>query len=220
MKIKSVFFDLDGTLLDTAKDLGGALNSTLIHFEKNPLPDDTIRPHVSNGATALVKLGFGSDISKEEHEKYRLALLDFYLDDIANHTITFPGIDDCLNFLSEKKIPWGIATNKPWIYTEALLSHFDFPSKPVATICPDHVENRKPAPDSLFLAAEYSNCEVNELLYIGDHLRDIECGKNAGAVTVAAAYGYIDAPNDAQAWQADYTTYSGEEVFSLLQKLI
>jgi len=114
--IEAVFFDLDGTLMDTSKDLGGALNRLRCEQGLTPFPEEVTRAEVSNGANALVKLGFGDNLSPEQHQTYRQALLDHYLENIAEHTFMFNGIEDLIHKLTEANIAWGIVTNKPNTY--------------------------------------------------------------------------------------------------------
>ncbi len=217
--IKAVFFDLDGTLLDTSKDLGGALNTVLEQYGKPALPFDTIRPHVSNGANALVKLGFGEDLHPDTHQTYRLNLLDAYLADIASHTIAFAGIEALIEQCAANDIAWGIVTNKPATYTDALMQHFEFASPPVAQISPDHVSRAKPDPEGLLIACEMAKCKPSEALYVGDHERDIEAGRNADIATVAVGYGFTPTTKCHLAWGADYTVSSAREIWPIIARL-
>ena len=220
MKLKAVFFDLDGTLLDTAPDLVKALNRTLNANNKASLPFDVARDAVSDGANAMLEMGFDIPRNSQDILPLRQQMLDFYLEDLSGDTHPFSGITTLIQKLANQNIIWGIATNKPWTYTEPLMKRFTFASDPICTLCPDHVENRKPAPDSLYLACEYARCSIDEAIYIGDHHRDILCGQNAGMKTIAATYGYIDKGDDPKNWNADYSVNSAEEIWPILQPLL
>ncbi|UTF60765.1 HAD family hydrolase [Gilvimarinus sp. DA14] len=217
---QAVMFDLDGTLLDTANDLASALNRLRIEKDLEPLDHASIRPSVSNGARALIELGFNEPTGSDNFEALRTRLLELYMLHIADHTQIFAGINELLKWLSEQNIGWGIATNKPALYTEALLKKIEFPSPPGIVICPDHVTHRKPDPESLLLAATHFNCAPNEIIYLGDHKRDIDCGKACGATTIACAYGYIEAHDDPASWQADHLINDSNELPELLPQLI
>ncbi len=217
MTLKAVFFDLDGTLLDTAEDLGNALNSVLIRHQKSPMPQARLRDHVSNGAAALIRLGFGLDDSAEEFASLRQQLLDAYAEDLASHTRPFTGIEALIEQLANNNIAWGIATNKPAVYAEPLMEYFSFASEPVALICPEHVKIRKPDPEALTLACDHAKCKTSEAIYIGDHLRDIQCGTNAGMPTIAVGYGYIIDNDDHRSWQATHTVDHAEEIWPIIQ---
>lgn len=218
--IRAVMFDLDGTLLDTAPDFVVVLNKLLEENERPALPAALIRASVSNGARALVSLGFGIDDQDSHFERLRVRLLELYALHIAVHTQLFPGIDELLQKLQQHNIPWGIATNKPSAYTHQLLKALPIHPAPISIICPEDVKQRKPHPESMFLASQHVGCATSEIVYIGDHKRDIDCGKDAGAITIAAAYGYIEAEDDIDSWQADYCVNHAEEIWPIIEKLM
>lgn len=213
-------FDLDGTLLDTAPDFVAIVNALLAEHKRPPLPEAQIRACVSNGARALVTMAFDIDETYPSFHALRLRLLELYIDHLAVFTKPFPGIEDLLRKLAQHNIAWGIATNKPAIYTSAILLKLDLQPIPASVICPEHVKESKPAPDSLFLAAEQIGCTAAQIIYIGDHQRDIECGKRAGSITIAAAYGYIDDEKNIADWQADYCVNSADEIWPIVAKYL
>lgn len=217
MTLKAVFFDLDGTLLDTAPDLAKALNRLLVAEKRSPLPEHRIRQVVSDGAYALLKLGFNVDTHHEHTPALRARLLEFYLEDIASGTTAFAGIEYLIEELTRNDIYWGIVTNKPEAYATPLMQEFTFASAPVCLICPDHVEHKKPHQEPLLLACEYAKCAPKEAIYIGDHDRDIQCGKNANMPTIAVNYGYINDGDSAHNWSADYVVENGEDLWPLIK---
>lgn len=219
MSLRAVFFDLDGTLLDTAPDLGGALNLLLEAKGKARIADEVVRVEVSNGSYALIELGFASKLGDPQAEALRQELLSIYAANIAVHTTVFSGIETLIEKLTSENITWGIATNKPWVYTEPLLKHFQFASAPQCVICPEHVKARKPDPESLQLACEQAGCAINEAVYIGDHERDIQCGQRTKMTTIAAAYGYIADKTLVSQWNADYCVNSADEIWPILETL-
>ncbi|WP_232461334.1 HAD family hydrolase [Cellvibrio sp. PSBB006] len=218
--IRAVMFDLDGTLLDTAPDFIVVLNQLLEENQRPALPADLIRASVSNGARALVSLGFGIDDQDPHFERLRVRLLELYALHIAVHTQLFPGINELLSKLQQHNIAWGIATNKPSAYTHQLLKALPIQPPPISIICPEDVKQRKPHPESMFLASQHVGCQPDEIVYIGDHKRDIDCGREAGAITIAAAYGYIEAEDNIDNWQADYCVNHADEIWPILENLM
>ncbi|MDO6571865.1 MULTISPECIES: HAD family hydrolase [unclassified Gilvimarinus] len=218
--LTAVMFDLDGTLLDTAPDFVMALNQLRRDYNKEGLPFNVIREQVSNGAAALVTLGFDCTTEDKTFAPLRQQLLDHYLHGIGKETRFFPGIETLLQDLKNKGVPWGIATNKPRLYTEALLKKINFPTPPNFVVCPDDVVNRKPHPESLILAAKHLKVDCQNILYLGDHRRDIECGNDAGATTIACGYGYIDANDPAESWLADFLVQHSEQLPDLVHHLL
>lgn len=217
MTLRAVFFDLDGTLLDTAPNLCLALNRLLVAKKQPPLPKELVRSVVSDGAYAMLKLAFNVDINDEETPALRQALLDYYLEDLASQTVAFPGIEALIKKLDENSIAWGIVTNKPNTYAEPLMTEFPFAKSSLCLICPDHVKDRKPAPEALFLACEKAGCKPSEAIYVGDHLRDVQCGQRANMPTIAAAFGYLSKDVDVDQWGANYVAYSGQDIWPIIK---
>lgn len=219
-KPKAVLFDLDGTLLDTADDLAYALNLQLAAHHKPAVDPAVLRDKVSNGANALLHYGFKASPSDEGFDALRAEYLDLYLDNLAVHTKPFDGIEELIAMLDQRSIPWGIVTNKPHTYAEPLMMQFAFASQCKTLICPDHVKNKKPDPEALHLACSELDTTPDQCLYIGDHERDIECGRRAGAKTIACAYGYIEEQKDISEWQADFIAADGRELLSIVREQI
>lgn len=216
--MKAVLFDLDGTLFDTAPDFVVVLNRLREQEKLPPLADATIRQVVSNGARAMVHLGFGVDEGEPGFDDLRQRLLDLYLVHLAKHTVPFPGIEQLLNQLAEHNIAWGVVTNKPSAYTIPLLQAFAHLPTPGAIICPDDVTHRKPDPEPILLACSRIGCKPSEAVYVGDHERDIVAGRAAGMPTIACSYGYIDTDDDPASWNADHLIHDAAEIWPLLQK--
>ena len=102
--IKAVLFDLDGTLIDTAPDMGGALNNLLVEEGLSPLPLASIRPYVSQGGLVLTQLGFAAHVDETEIEPLRLRYLQHYRDIVADKSKLFNGFEDIFNWLQDKQI--------------------------------------------------------------------------------------------------------------------
>ena len=202
--LKCVLFDLDGTLVDTAPDLGHALNRVLDKAGRDPLPQTQMRPYASSGARGLLKLGFGIDESDAGYAELRRQFLDFYAADIAADSQLFPGISDALHALATQDISWGIVTNKPGWLTDKLLQGLEFPTQPLCIIGGDATPYPKPDPANLLLACEQIQYSPQQCLYVGDAQRDITAGQRAGMCTVAATYGYIEDGDDPESWGANW----------------
>lgn len=218
--IRAVMFDLDGTLLDTAPDFVVVLNQLLAEQERPALAAETIRAGVSNGSKALIKLAFAMDEDNEQFEPLRQRLLELYLQNNSAHTRPFPGINALIEQLAAHNIAWGIATNKPALYTLPLMIEMNMQPPPASVICPDHVGLPKPDPESLFLASSQLGCTPEQIVFVGDHKRDIDCGKGAGSITIAVAYGYLDEGDDPASWNADYCVNHADEIWPIIEKYL
>ncbi|MCH8499528.1 MAG: HAD-IA family hydrolase [Marinobacter sp.] len=212
----SVLFDLDGTLLDTAPDFIRCLNRLRQEEGLTVLPDAAIRDSVSDGARAMIQVGFGLTPEDADYARLHGAFLDIYEASVAEQTVLFPGMATVLDWLEAERIPWGIVTNKPVRFTAPLLDALGMSPRCAAVICPDHVSQRKPHPESILLACKQIGVPASTGVYVGDHLRDIEAGRNAGMITVAARYGYITDRQAVSSWGADHIVDSADALLSWL----
>lgn len=203
MPIRTILFDLDGTLADTAPDLAYALNRTLEHAGRAPLSFDVIRPVVSHGGTALLQLGFGHELPENEFDRLRDLFLDIYRSNITRGTRLFPGMAELLAAIEARGLNWGVVTNKPAWLTDPLMAGLGLVDRAVTVISGDTLPERKPHPAPMLLACNEAGSAAAECLYLGDAERDIAAGRNAGMATLVALYGYIGGEDHPAAWGAD-----------------
>lgn len=217
--IEAVLFDLDGTLADTALDLGWALNALLAEHDRPPQPFDAIRPIASHGARGLIHLGFGIDKDHLEFEALRVRFLDLYDTHFAVDTVLFDGVNSMLEGLAEQGLPWGIVTNKPMRFTDKLVPELGFSVAPQVVVSGDTVGIAKPDPAPMHFAAAGLQRPSAACLYVGDAERDIVAGRVSGMKTVLARYGYIAAHDTPDQWDADYSIDSVNELLTILLKI-
>jgi len=137
----AVLFDLDGTLLDTAPDLGGALNQLLSQTQRPPVAA------AAHGANGMLELGFGRDYFSQNKSQLRQAFLDLYEQKLAHHTTLFEGVDELLASLRDSNIKIAIVTNKPGYLTQQLIPHFDAFANIEVVVSGDTLPVAKPAPE-------------------------------------------------------------------------
>jgi phosphoglycolate phosphatase len=207
--LQAVVFDLDGTLIDTADDFIPAVQQLLQECGRAALPAERIRASVSNGSRALVSLALQIGDTHPQFERHRARLLELYAAINGRHARLYPGLEDLLQKLEARGLGWGIATNKPRLYADALLEKLDI--RAPVLVCPEDVTHTKPDPECLHIAARALRCECRNMIYVGDHARDVEAGRRAGCFTIAAAYGYLEPGDSAESWEADaLARHSGE----------
>ncbi len=201
----AVLFDLDGTLLDTAPDLGAAVNHVLTSCNMAPLSDQIIRRTASDGALGLLRAGFGDEeLARRDAQGLRQQLLDYYASHLYVGTRPYPGMVEFIGWLNGQGIRWGIVTNKPAFLTDPLMAQVtELPGCGVI-VSADTLPVRKPHPDPLYYACNKLDVLPGRALYVGDHERDIEAGRAAGMQTVIAGWGYIDPAMALESWQADH----------------
>lgn len=221
--IKAVLFDLDGTLIDTAADFIRIIQIMCQEKGCAIVDDHIIRTQVSEGARAMVKLVYPElDIADPVFLAHRQDFLDRYGADIAVDTTLFPDMDALLTTLEQRSIPWGIVTNKPRGLSEQLLEALHLTHRCAVLVCPDDVSRTKPDAEPMLLAAKQLDLAAEHILYIGDHPRDIEAGRNANMPTILAAYGYLppEFADDLEAWHADYIVQDVPQLTQLVLTLL
>ena len=215
-RFEAVLFDLDGTLLDTAPDFATATNILLRQKKLPQVTEQDIRRLISDGSAGIISKLFAMNSSNPQYEKTRYELLNLYSHHLADQTLPFRGLVELLKELDAHDIPWGIVTNKPEIYTNSILKQLDLASYPKVVVCPDHVKLTKPNPEPIILACNKLGIKPENTVYIGDHIRDIQAGANAGAVTIAAAYGYIEKYDDISKWHANFIANQPGDLLKLI----
>ncbi len=198
-EIQAVLFDLDGTLLDTARDFWEALNLLRAEERREPLSFETVRCQVSHGGHAQVRLGFGV-LPDDEHEVMRMRLLNIYRKQLAKHTCLFEGGDEMLTELERRGLLWGVVTNKPGWLTDPLLQEVNLHKRARAVVSGDTLSERKPHPLPLLHAARTLGIDPANCVYVGDAERDMQAAKAAGMYALVAGFGYLGDDDRADTW--------------------
>jgi phosphoglycolate phosphatase len=214
--VRAVLFDLDGTLADTAPDLGGALNLLLAELGASPVPLEVSRPLTSSGARGMLKAGLGLGPEDARYEPLKTRFLELYEQNICRHTCLFDGIEEMLGTLDDRGVPWGIVTNKQERFTFPLLRALGLDTRAGCIVGGDTAPRPKPHPDPLLHAARLLALPPGACLYVGDDLRDVEAARAAGMPSLAAAYGYLGEEGDPAQWRADAVIVHPREVLNYL----
>ena len=213
---QAILFDLDGTLADSAPDLGAALNLLLVEENRAPLLLERTRPHTSNGVRGMLGAGFDLRPGDADYAGLAQRFLDHYERILCQGTTLFPGILDLLGALDERGVRWGIVTNKMQRFTLPLVEGLGLRQRAACIISGDSSPRAKPHPDPLLLGCVATQVPPSRSLYVGDDLRDIVAGRSAGLGTVAAAYGYLGVETPIEDWQADVVVTQPEQILGLL----
>lgn len=211
-----VLFDLDGTLADTAPDLGFALN---LQRERHGLPSldqAIIRPFASHGTKGLLGVGFGLTPESPGFSVMRDEYLALYDEVYIKSPTLFAGMAELLHKIEAAGLQWGVVTNKPRRFSAPFLAALGLEQSAICLVCGDDAPRPKPYPDPILMACDQAAVPPHACIYIGDAQRDIEAGKAAGMPTVVALYGYIDEHDRPLQWGADYAVQSVEDLESCL----
>ena len=213
---KGVFFDLDGTLADTAPDLVGAVNQLLIARNLTPKQYEILRPCASAGARGLIGGAFGIDPDHPDFIPLRDEFFANYEKALLVNSVLFEGVDHLLDQLDGAKLPWGIVTNKSERFTNPLTDLMGLRQRAASTVSGDTTPYSKPHPEPILHAARIANVDPASSVYVGDDIRDIVAGKAAGMKTIAAAYGYCGCEEPPEAWGADYLVRHPNELLEII----
>lgn len=203
LPINAILFDLDGTLLDTAPDLVTAFNRLRVEHALPVVSLTAFRSIVSLGSKFMVKRALGIDETHPNFDQLRSRFLDLYQQHIADATTLFPHMDSVLNDLEQKKIPWGIVTNKLTRHVTKLLKILQLDQRPACVICGDSLPQYKPDPTPILYACHLLKQDPTHCIYVGDSIVDVTASKAAGMRSLVALYGYISDNDDPFSWDAD-----------------
>lgn len=208
-----MLFDLDGTLADTAGDLAAAANLMRTVRGLAPLPLALLRPMASHGARGLLQVAFERAPDDADFESLRTEFLACYAAALDVHSRLFDGMPAVLDALEARGVAWGIVTNKAARFTAPLTAYLGLQGRAGTIVSGDTTPFAKPHPAPLLRAADELGVAPQDCIYVGDDARDIVAGRAAGMVTVAAGWGYGDAPH---AWGADRLLATPADLVALI----
>jgi phosphoglycolate phosphatase len=198
---RAVLFDLDGTLVDSAPDLIAAVEALCIELGAPPPDAERVREVVSAGGRAMLRRGLpGAD--ETMIDQWLPRFLDIYSVNMVQHTRLYDGMDAVLQAFESRGIAWGVVTNKAGWLARPMLEQLNLSARCAALVTGDCLSVRKPDPAPVLRACELAGAEAFATVFVGDDLRDVQAGRAAGTLTIAAAWGYLDG-GDPREWGAD-----------------
>lgn len=215
--VRAVLFDLDGTLADTAPDLGGAVNRMRARRGMETLPLEVLRPVASSGARGMLGAAFEITPGMPDYEVLRDEFLAEYESALDRDSRLFDGIPECLEALGAQGLRWGIVTNKAERFTGRVVGGLGLAADAAVVISGDTTAHAKPHPAPLLEACRRLGIEPNQAVYVGDDLRDMQSARAAGMPCIAAAYGYLGATPDLHAWEPDAVIATPSALLALLR---
>ncbi len=215
----AVFFDLDGTLVDTAPDMVAILQQLQRDHGVVPTAYELARSYTSYGSVGLLGIGFPDldiDYGHDLHQQY----LERYAETICVESRIFDGLHELIDTLDQLRCPWGVVTNKPEALTGPLMIALGLADRTACIVSGDTLSVKKPHPAPILLACDIAGVDPENAIYIGDAERDIESGQRAGTATIAAAYGYVTEDDDPREWNADVIAMTTEELTQIVLKAV
>ncbi|MDF2466243.1 MAG: gph [Ramlibacter sp.] len=215
--VAAVLFDLDGTLIDSAPDLGAAADKMRLDRGLPSLPFELYRPMAGAGARGMLGIAFGITPDHADYAELREEFFTNYENCMTQRTYAFTGIAELIDQLLQRGLAWGVVTNKSARFTRPLTQGMGLFATARAVVAGDTTPHAKPHPAPLLEAARQLSLEPCRCVYVGDDERDVAAGRAAGMRTVAASYGYLGGNADTRLWGADAHIHSPLELLPLLQ---
>ncbi|WP_439588440.1 HAD-IA family hydrolase [Hydrogenophaga sp.] len=215
--VRAVLFDLDGTLIDSAPDLGAAADGMRLRRGMSSLPLDRYRPLAGSGARGMLLAAFGVTPEHADYEALKVEFFAAYTECLLQRTQPFHEVQEMLGLLQERGFAWGVVTNKSQRFTGPITQAMPLFATASAIVSGDTTPHAKPHPAPLLEATRRMSVSPAECIYVGDDERDILAGRAAGMGTVAARYGYLGAGADVAAWGASAEVSSPLELLNLLE---
>jgi len=201
--IEAVLFDLDGTLADTAPDMALTVNRMLEQRGLATVATERVRAHVSKGARGMIGAAFGLTPDDEGFQALREEFLEIYGENLCVQTRLFPGMEELLDTIEARGMPWGVVTNKFERFARPLIEALGLATRAAVVIGGDTCPRPKPFPDPLLLAAATMGVAPMRTLYVGDDERDVQAARAAGMPVLVAGYGYLGDGPPPVLWGAD-----------------
>lgn len=200
--IAAVLFDLDGTLIDSASDLGSSANQMRLDRGLPSLPMELYRPMAGAGARGMLGIAFGITGDDVVFESMREEFFSNYQRCMTQQTKAFDGVVELVRQIDQLKLPWGVVTNKSSRFTDPLTKAMPLFQTAQVIVSGDTTPYSKPHPAPMLEAARRLGVDPARCVYIGDDERDVAAGHAAGMYTVAANYGYLCSQTDTSSWGA------------------
>jgi phosphoglycolate phosphatase len=216
--IDAVLFDLDGTLIDSAPDLGAAVDQMRVSRGMPSLNLDVYRPLAGSGARGMLAIAFGLTPQDPQFESMREEFFSNYERCMTQRTFAFEGVGEMIQSLLTARLQWGVVTNKSARFAEPLTRGMPLFASAGTVVSGDTTPHAKPHPEPLLEAARRLSVSPQRCIYVGDDERDIQAGLAAGMGTVAADYGYLGERADTTAWGAHARIKSPQELLQLLAR--
>ncbi len=215
--VQAVLFDLDGTLIDSAPDLGAAADKMRTDRGLPSFPLDHYRPMAGAGARGMLGIAFGMTPEHPDFEAMKEEFFVNYESCMTERTRIFECVADMVARLVAQGLPWGVVTNKSSRFTDPLTQAMDLFATAGAIVSGNTTPHAKPHPEPLFEAARRLSVDPSRCVYVGDDERDIVAGLAAGMGTVAATYGYLGQQADISRWNAHLHIDSPMDLLKFLQ---
>lgn len=214
--IELIVFDLDGTLIDSSRDLAISTNATRAHFGLPPLSQETVNSYVGNGAAMLVRRALDPIHSEEQLSEALAFFLRYYREHSLEHTRLYAGVREALNHLASTGRKLAVLTNKPEKISFDILSALGVQHLFVRVVGGNTFAEKKPHPAGLLAIAAEAQVAPRNTLMVGDSAVDVQTARNAGAQSCGVLWGFQ--PETFAATPPDFTIATPGELATLFDQ--
>lgn len=185
-----LIFDLDGTLVDSQRDLANAVNAARARMDRPPLPDQTIYSYVGNGAPVLMRRAMGGSASEADVQLALGHFLQYYRAHMLDHTALYPGVRETLDLFRERGIGMAVLTNKPQNFSLGIIEGLGLGGHFFRAYGGDSFEEKKPAPIGIETLMREAGAAQELTMMVGDSAVDVKTARNAGVRVAGVTYGF------------------------------
>jgi phosphoglycolate phosphatase len=190
LPVHALIFDLDGTLIDSKRDLIHSVNAMLAEMSREKLAEETISGYIGHGAPQLVSRVLGTSATEQERAHALRFFLAYYEQHKMDSTCAYPGVEEALEQLQRKKLPMAVLTNKPARLSVRILDALGLTKYFRAVYGGNSFETKKPDPLGANTILVEFGATPEQAMVIGDSEVDVQTARNAGTMAAAVNYGF------------------------------
>jgi len=205
-----VIFDLDGTLIDSSRDLANAVNATRAHLGLAPIENETVYSYVGNGAPVLIRKALGPEYADEEVQSALEYFLAYYREHMLDNTVLYPGVREVLDEFRRAGLTMAVLTNKPVRFSQGIVDGLGLGAHFRRVYGGNSFEQKKPHPVGIETLMSEAGAAREETLMVGDSSVDVQTARNARVTACGVTWGFQ--PDTFAAWPPDFLVNTAGEL--------
>lgn len=205
-----VIFDLDGTLIDSSRDLANAVNATRAHLGLAPIENETVYSYVGNGAPVLIRKALGPEYANEEVQSALEYFLAYYREHMLDNTVLYPGVREVLDQFRRAGLTMAVLTNKPVRFSQGIVDGLGLGAHFRRVYGGNSFGQKKPHPVGIETLMNEAGAAREETLMVGDSSVDVQTARNARVTACGVTWGFQ--PDTFAEWPPDFLVHTADEL--------
>jgi phosphoglycolate phosphatase len=205
-----VIFDLDGTLIDSSRDLANSVNATRAHLGLAPIENETVYSYVGNGAPVLIRKALGPEYANEEVQSALEYFLAYYREHMLDNTVLYPGVREVLDQFRRAGLTMAVLTNKPVRFSQGIVDGLGLGAHFRRVYGGNSFEQKKPHPVGIETLMSEVGATRQETVMVGDSSVDVQTARNARVTACGVTWGFQ--PDTFAAWPPDFLVNTAGEL--------